>query len=365
MKTLIGTLLLIFPGIVVVAQQKAPTQPIPPIPPLPALAAPRVIGEIANGNSTVKGAPFSAEAISESVQTLADGNHITRKWSEKLYRSTDGKFRREGTGTGGTALGWTVSADNDVTVLDPVGGFRYTWDPDSKTGHSFTYRLATPVVINRGADVTRAPGENRMIVVRPQGDGDKETTIAAEKAVVELKAAQLATDKAMTITAQQVQELKAAAAKMAGDAATTVSVFGSASGGFAGSPMKFDTRTEQLGTQNFEGVEAEGTRTITTIPADAIGNERPIEIVYERWYSKELQMIVYSKHSDPRYGEQTYRLTNINRSEPDPSLFEVPAGYKITSQTAPGAYKIMATPKPTTRVVPVKNNFTASTVTKP
>ena len=96
--------------------------------------------------------------------------------------------------------------------------------------------------------------------------------------------------------------------------------------------QKWETRTEQLGVQNFEGVDAEGTRTITTIPADAIGNERPIEIVYERWYSKELQMIVYSKHSDPRFGEQTYRLTNINRSEPDPSLFQVPTSYRIVNE---------------------------------
>src|SRR5262249_80797 len=243
----------------------------------------------------------------------------------------------------------------------PVGGFRYTWDPDSKTGHSFTYRLAAPVLVNlvNGVGV----GENRMIVMKPQGapDGDKASTVAAGKAVGELNA-QLLAEKQVTL-ARQAEELKAAAAKMA--AAAPVAVFGSATGSGFGSTQKYETRTEQLGTQNFEGVEAEGTRTITTIPADAIGNERPIEIVYERWYSKELQMIVYSKHSDPRYGEQTYRLTNINRSEPDPSLFEVPAGYKITSQTTPGAYKIMATPKPTARVVPVKNNFTASTVTKP
>ena len=96
---------------------------------------------------------------------------------------------------------------------------------------------------------------------------------------------------------------------------------------------KWETRTEQLGMQNFDGVDAEGTRTITTIPADAIGNERPIEIVYERWYSKELQIIVYSRHLDPRFGEQTYRLTNINRSEPDPSLFQVPTSYRIVNQT--------------------------------
>ncbi len=78
-----------------------------------------------------------------------------------------------------------------------------------------------------------------------------------------------------------------------------------------------------------EGVEAEGTRTTMTIPAGEIGNERPIEIVSERWYSPELQLVVMTRHSDPRSGETTYKLTNINRTEPAKSLFEVPAGYTI------------------------------------
>jgi hypothetical protein len=128
--------------------------------------------------------------------------------------------------------------------------------------------------------------------------------------------------------------------------------------------QKWETRTEQLGVQNFEGVDAEGTRTVTTIPADAIGNERPIEIVYERWYSKELHMIVFSKHSDPRFGEQTYRLTNINRSEPDPSLFEVPAGYRKVSEARPSTYRIIQPRKPDQKMVPVKAVST-TTVTKP
>jgi len=92
-------------------------------------------------------------------------------------------------------------------------------------------------------------------------------------------------------------------------------------------------KTEQLGTKNIEGVEAEGTRTVTTIEAGKIGNERPIEIVYERWFSKELDLIVYSRHYDPRFGEQTYRLININRSEPDRSLFTIPSDYKITTES--------------------------------
>jgi hypothetical protein len=96
--------------------------------------------------------------------------------------------------------------------------------------------------------------------------------------------------------------------------------------------QKFPETQESLGRQTIEGVQAEGSRTTVTIPAGAIGNERPIQVVSERWYSPELQTLVMTRHSDPRFGETTYRLTNVSRSEPDHSLFEVPAGYKITDR---------------------------------
>jgi len=90
-----------------------------------------------------------------------------------------------------------------------------------------------------------------------------------------------------------------------------------------------DIKTESLGKQAIEGVEAEGVRSVITIPEGRIGNDRPIEIVSERWDSTELQTVVLSKHNDPRFGETVYRLTNINRAEPAQALFEVPADYKI------------------------------------
>ena len=86
---------------------------------------------------------------------------------------------------------------------------------------------------------------------------------------------------------------------------------------------------ESLGTQSMEGVEVEGTRRKSTIPAGEIGNEKPIDVVSERWYSKELQTVVMSRHDDPRMGETTYRLTHLTRSEPDRALFEVPSDYTI------------------------------------
>ena len=92
-----------------------------------------------------------------------------------------------------------------------------------------------------------------------------------------------------------------------------------------------DAKTEQLGKMYIAGVQAEGTRTTTTIPAGEIGNERPINIVDERWYSPDLQMTVSTKHSDPRSGETNFSLKNINRSSPPPYLFEVPSDYTVNA----------------------------------
>ncbi len=87
--------------------------------------------------------------------------------------------------------------------------------------------------------------------------------------------------------------------------------------------------TESLGTQTIEGVSATGTRTTRTIPAGKIGNDKPIQIVTEKWFSPDLQVEVMSKHSDPRFGTFTYQLTNISRTEPAASLFQVPSDYTV------------------------------------
>jgi TonB family protein len=97
---------------------------------------------------------------------------------------------------------------------------------------------------------------------------------------------------------------------------------------------RYTTNTEQLGKQMVEGVECEGMRVVTTLPAGAIGNERPIETVKETWYSPELQLMILSKRSDPRFGESTYRVTNIARYEPDAEYFQIPSDYTIIDNRA-------------------------------
>jgi len=102
---------------------------------------------------------------------------------------------------------------------------------------------------------------------------------------------------------------------------------------------KRQPNTESLGQQMIEGVLCEGSRATSTIPADEVGNELPITIVNEQWYSPELQVFVLTKQSDPRTGETIYRLTNINRGEPDRALFEVPAGYTLRDESTLPAKK--------------------------
>src|ERR1017187_6701343 len=90
-------------------------------------------------------------------------------------------------------------------------------------------------------------------------------------------------------------------------------------------------KTEQLGTKTINGLQAVGTRMTRTIAAGEIGNQNPIEVVTERWYSSDLQLPLLESHSDPMMGTMTIKLVNINRGEPDASLFQVPSDYKLIS----------------------------------
>jgi hypothetical protein len=89
------------------------------------------------------------------------------------------------------------------------------------------------------------------------------------------------------------------------------------------------TTTESLGVKTIEGVTAEGTRLTRTIPAGAAGNANPILITTEKWYSPDLQLTVLETRSDPRFGTSTFQLTNIVRSEPDPTVFAIPSDYTL------------------------------------
>lgn len=229
-----------------------------------------VSGQLISGPA-VKGAPYSAEAVNETIQMLADGNRIVRRTTAMQYRDNDGRERREET-----------SAMGAIFISDPVARLRYTLHPESQTAEK------GPLVINFGGPAPEAG----VFVERTEAGLGRGVTIRL---------------------------------KAPGDAPQefTVATAGRLSAGSS------NAKTEQLGNMYIEGVQAQGTRTTTTIPAGEIGNERPINIVDERWYSPDLQMTVMTKHSDPRSGETNFQLKNINRSSPPPTLFEVPSDYTV------------------------------------
>jgi hypothetical protein len=257
----------------------------------------------------VKGAPYSAESVTESVQTLSDGNRIVNKMTSTVYRDSEGRTRREQTLKALGVLGASEEPLQMIFINDPVSGVTYSLDSRTRTAHksgafNFTFSRKPGVV---GGDAHSfefkvAPGTGtatgaRIVMAEPLGSD----SVAGARRV-------------------PLPE---------GGAASTY-VFRTKSG-----PNANEVK-QDLGKQNIEGVEAEGTRTTVTIPAGEIGNERAIEIVSERWYSPELQLVVMTRHSDPRSGETTYKLTNINRTEPAKTLFEVPSDYTIKTNVHRG-----------------------------
>jgi hypothetical protein len=103
------------------------------------------------------------------------------------------------------------------------------------------------------------------------------------------------------------------------------------SGGSDHPPSKQEAHpgTEELPAQMLNGVYAHGSRIMTIIPAGAFGNDRPVKVVNERWYSDDLKVLLKSTNNDPRFGISTYELTNIVEGPPDPTLFQVPAYFTL------------------------------------
>ena len=94
-------------------------------------------------------------------------------------------------------------------------------------------------------------------------------------------------------------------------------------------PPKEEFRTEDLGTNSFNGVTAQGSRKVRMIPAGEEGNELPLEVIDEMWMSKQLRLTLKMIHDDPRQGRTTAEFEELSLTEPDPGLFAVPAGYKV------------------------------------
>jgi hypothetical protein len=259
------------------------------------------------GGKVVKGAPYSGESVTETIQTLSDGNRIVNRMTSSVYRDSEGRTRREQSLKGLGIFGAGEEPFQTIFINDPVAGVTFTLDSKTKTAQkSVPFTVEFQKKLDKaGAAVSAVEGQRfEFKVERGAGPGDKMIMTAP-------------LGEGVKIQHPDLDQLRAEA----GGGGTFV---------FRGQhgPNTNEVK-EQLGKQTIEGVEAEGTRTTVTIPAGEIGNDRPIEIVSERWYSPELQLVVMTRHSDPRFGETTYKLTNINRTEPAKSLFEVPSDYTV------------------------------------
>jgi hypothetical protein len=247
--------------------------------------------------ASVRGAPYSATITNESIQTLADGNRIVQTSAGTTARDAQGRTRQD---TALPAIG-NLAADNVprlVFLQDPIAQTSYTLNLSEKTAQkmpAFGPPAGGPVGLP-GTAVTMKFVEANGSVPPPMSDAVPTTVASGPAAGMFFQKHVFADEQAQVAT-------------------------------------------EDLGSQTMEGVLVNGVRTTHTIPAGQIGNERPITIVTEVWTSPDLKAVVYSKRSDPRMGEQTFRLMNIVRVDPDPALFTVPADFKIVDGPQPIFYR--------------------------
>jgi hypothetical protein len=223
----------------------------------------------------VKGAPFCAAVTTEHTQTFSDGNRIHTTENSSICRDSEGRTRREASlnllGAGPQASGPRL-----ITILDPVAGVRYMLDSENKVAHKIT-------LPPQGSAFDRAlPRGGEVFVMRSAGGASGQTF--------------------------------------------STNVMYRNAGHDSSEPAP---ATENLGDQTINGIHATGTRITTTIPSGKMGNDKPIVVSSERWYSPDLKATVMTKHDDPWAGELETQFTNVNTAEPDPSLFTVPGDYKI------------------------------------
>jgi len=261
----------------------------------------------------VKGAPYSADEISETTQVLADGTHIDNQSKVTVYRDSEGRVRRD-----------TPTA---ITIWDPVGNVSY--ELNTKTMVGMKLSMGRTVVSRDVPIFTR-------FYFSTDGATGKDETLASGRETAALldKLRAEAAANGMTVNGNSADPQMTAAMKDQLDAAMLkvkqldVNVRTTTTDGAVTTTVS-NGKTESLGQHSMQGLVADGTRSTSTIAVGEIGNDRPINIVSERWYSTELQTVVMTKHSDPRTGEEIFRLENVSRGEPAASLFMAPPGYQI------------------------------------
>lgn len=247
-----------------------------------------VLELIAADAQMVKGKPYSADTSTETVQTLADGNRIVHRTVSKFYRDSDGRTRREQT-FGNVDPEHPKPHEVKVFVDDPVNGAAFVLDPGSKSGDKVQRT-------RKFLDERNGEDEGTRVMLKTLSDSEAGEQGSPGRMMIKFRDEHSGNSNAMVV--QMPDE-------------------------------KRDVAKEDLGTRNIEGVDCSGTRQTITIPAGAVGNEKPISIVTETWFAPAIAAVVQSTSDDPRYGKTTYQLTNVQLNEPARSLFEPPASFKL------------------------------------
>jgi hypothetical protein len=224
----------------------------------------------------VKSLPFSAIETTTREQTLSDGTLIKSTVEVQLARDSEGRLRAE------SALKPDASGASQgriVTLWNPTEGKSITWISGNPTA---TF-----------ASVTHLPESQLNSFL-----------------------SSLAGAPASGTSAPLQRKLTAP---------------------LASAQSSSNLQTESLSEQSIAGVLATGTRLTQVVPAGTVDNDRDFTVISETWTSADLKTTVRQVSSDPRTGTVTTELSNIDRSEPDPTLFKVPANVRVTDLPNPSA----------------------------
>ena len=263
------------------------------------------------GVTPITNAPYSGLSVTERRQALADGNQIATRRSFMAYRDSAGRTRLENMNDKGEL--------ESVQIHDPVAGFNWALDPRTHSAVKTSTRRTPAVRMTREQIDKMRKEDGWPFAERRQGaDGRQEIVI---KGVERL-------DPETSKRFQEQVRIQAQAAsrvprvERANIASSLASAFGDAQ-------WAAQATTRDLGVREFNGVKANGRLRSYEIPAGAIGNRNAIQVATETWTSPELQVTLYTRHSDPRSGEVEFRLENLKRDEPAASLFAAPSDYTV------------------------------------
>ena len=291
-----------------------------------------------SGAGIVKNAPYSAEAVSESMQRLADGNQIVNTSRSMQYRDGAGRTRTEVHGDDGEV--------RTITISDPVEGARWILNPQRK---SATRLDMTSELARAEADAARAAATQARLAAdqarvladqqRRTADQQRRSADQARERIEQLRREGKLPEGTHIIvkdvqrgaqpTEVRVRVAEPMPAAMPAARAMSAQIAPLIIGAANDGKWSAKAVTRELGGRDFSGVRAEGNQRSYTIPAGEIGNRAPIEVSSETWYSPELQVTVYHKRSDPRSGDVVYRLDKLKRGEPPAALFSVPSDYTV------------------------------------